>query len=39
MINNLTNQFGFEVENLTVITNKGVTVIPRQKQVFIKYRV
>jgi len=31
MINILTNQFGFEIANLTVITNKSVTVIPATK--------
>lgn len=37
MINILTNEFGFEIANLTVITNKRVTVIPAQKQLYIKY--
>ena len=37
MINILTNKFGFEIANLTVITNKSVTVIPAQKQLYIKY--
>ena len=37
MINILTNQFGFEIANFTVITNKRVTVIPAQKQLYIKY--
>ena len=37
MINILTNEFGFEIANLTVITNKSVTVIPAQKQLYIKY--
>ena len=37
MINILTNEFGFEIANLTVITNKRVAVIPAQKQLYIKY--
>ena len=37
MINILTNEFGFEIANLTVITDKRVTVIPAQKQLYIKY--
>ena len=37
MINILTNEFGFEIANLTVITNKRVYVIPAQKQLYIKY--
>ena len=37
MINILTNKFGFEIANLTVITNKSVTVIPAQKQLYLKY--
>ena len=37
MINILTNEFGLEIANLTVIINKRVTVIPAQKQPYIKY--
>ena len=37
MINILTNEFGLEIANLTGITNKSVTVIPAQKQLYIKY--